>query len=172
MFSLKMIPLSGQHKEIQDLQSVLEAAPNYSLRSTGGPVLSTAAQSLFSALPPSKDYQSKFVLGFYLNEELVGCADIIRGYPDAETAMIGLLLINEKYQRNGLGLQFYEDIETLCKTWPEISRARIGVIETNAEVLPFWKKLGFKETGHRVPFEHGSVKCDNIVLEKILHSFS
>lgn len=138
--------------------------------SQGGPPTSTSAQSLFSALPPDKNYEDKFVLGLYLDPHMVGCADIIRGYPQPDTAMIGCPLLSEKHQHQGLGKSSLALTEKLCLSWPEIHKARIGVVTDNAIVLPFWKKMGFMDTGIRRPYEHGSVRCEVVVLEKVLRS--
>ena len=40
-----------------------------------------------------KSYDDKFVFGIYCGADMVGCADLIRGYPDADTAWLGLLLV-------------------------------------------------------------------------------
>jgi hypothetical protein len=45
---------------------------------------------------------------------------------------------------------------------------RIGVIGTNGLVLPFWKSLGFVETGVRRPYEDNGVISETIVLEKAI----
>lgn len=158
--------LTGKADEVQSLQKVLESAPSYSLKISGSLPSSAEAQDLFVALPPGNDYSDKFVIGFYSDNKMFGCADIIRSFPNEKTAMIGLMLLSENYQAKGLGRIVYELIEKFCLSWPEIERARIGVAETNSLVLPFWEKMGFVKTGERKPFSEGTVKCDNIVLEK------
>lgn len=163
-FSAKI--LSAGPEEIRELQRVLEEAPTYSLRISGAPPTSTEAEELFSALPPGKTYRNKFVLGFYLDGVMVGCADVIRSFPSEDKAMIGLLLLSESHQAKGLGSKAYAEVEKLCLSWPEIEIARIGVVQTNAAVLPFWLKVGFTDTGARRPFEQGRVQSETIVLEK------
>lgn len=166
MHKLETIQLKGNEKERRDLQLVLESAPDYSLKSSGNLPSANEAQNLFTALPPDKTYAEKFVQGIFLNKEMIGCADVIRGHPTNTTAMIGLLILSEKFHGIGLGKEAYSLIENLCLSWPEINTARIGVLETNSKVLPFWKKLGFVETGRRVPYSEGTIKCETIVLEK------
>jgi hypothetical protein len=72
------------------LQCVLEAAPDYFERVSGAPPGSAQAQGMFTALPPDKTYADKFVWGLYEGEAMIGCADVIRGYPVPEKAIIGL----------------------------------------------------------------------------------
>jgi hypothetical protein len=45
---------------------------------------------------------------------------------------------------------------------------RIGVVQANDIVFPFWRSLGFVETGVRRPYQDNGVTSENIVLEKTL----
>ena len=121
--------LTGQRAEMAALQRVLEAAPAYFLTVTGLPPGNAEAQSTFTALP------------------MIGCADVIRGYPVREKAVIGLLLLAEPWQHRGLGRPFATLIEQAICAWPEIERLRLGVAASNTTALTFWRKLGYRETG-------------------------
>ena len=94
--------------------------------------------------------------------------DLLRGYPNNETAMLGLLLLKEKYQGKGLGKKSFEELLIFINSWAEINKIRISVIESNRQVLEFWHSLGFIETGVRRPYENGKVISEAIVLEKLL----
>jgi RimJ/RimL family protein N-acetyltransferase len=147
------------------LQCVLEAAPAYFQAVTGSPPGGAEAQSTFTALPDNKTYADKFVWGFYAGEAMIGCADVIRGYPVRESAVIGLLLLAEDWQRRGLGRAFAALVEQAIAAWPEISRFRLGVVASNAGALAFWRALGYRETGEVKPAHSGFVR-EVIVLEK------
>ena len=149
------------------LQCVLEAAPAYFQTVTGAPPRGALAQSTFTALPPDKTYADKFVWGFYSGDAMIGCADVIRGYPVAEKAVIGLLLLAEPWQRRGLGRIFAALIEQAIATWPEITVLRIGIVATNTGALAFWRKQGFAATGEVKPVASGFV-AETIVLERRL----
>ena len=151
-----------------ELQRILEAAPAYWLRITGELPGNLAAEETFRALPDGKSHDDKFVLGIFVDAELVGCADLVRGYPDSETAMLGLLLLRESHQHMGLGRSAYLAIENFVRSWKQITRMRIGVVAANDSVHPFWKNLGFVETGLRRPYQEGAVVSETIVLEKPL----
>jgi RimJ/RimL family protein N-acetyltransferase len=160
--------LTGERNEMESLQRVFEGAPGYSLNATGDLPGTTEAQALYTEIPPNKTYEDKFVIGYFHNGEMVGCADIVRGYPDDETAMLGLLLFTEKYQKKGLGKFAYSSLEDLCLSWSEVKKVRIGVLETNEHAFVFWKKLGFKENGEKKSWTQGKINCNVIVLEKNL----
>jgi len=149
------------------LQRVLESAPAYFQSVTGSPPGGAEAQTTFTALPPGKTYDDKFVWGLYSGEAMIGCADVIRGYPVREAAMIGLLLLAEDRQRRGLGRAFAALLERRIASWPEIARLRIGVVASNGGALTFWRKEGFRETGELRPPHSGFVR-EVIVLEKPL----
>ena len=158
--------LTGQSAEMAAMQCVLEAAPAYFQTVTGAPPGGAEAQSTFTALPEGKTYDDKFVWGFYSGEAMIGCADVIRGYPVRDKAVIGLLLLAEDWQRRGLGRAFAALVEQRIAAWPEVSRLRIGVVSSNAGALAFWRKQGYRETGEVKA--NPEFVADVIVLEKPL----
>lgn len=128
-----------------------------------------AAEEMFKALPDGKSYDDKFVLGVFTSSgQMIGCADLIRAFPDGETAMLGLLLIRESRQKTGLGRLAYDVIEKIALSWPGIRKVRIGVIGINGTVLAFWRAHGFVETCARIPYAENGVVSETIVLEKAL----
>ena len=159
--------LTGQLAELAALQCVLEAAPTYFLTVTGLPPGNAEAQSTLTALPQGKSYEDKFVWGLYEGEAMIGCADVIRGYPVRDKAVIGLLLLGEPRQGRGLGRAFVALIEQAIGAWPEIRWLRLGVAAPNTGALAFWRKLGYRETGEVKPAPPGIV-ADVLVMEKPL----
>src|SRR4051812_8831343 len=82
--------LTGEPRQMEALQRVIEEAPAYAHRITGVPPGPADALSTYTALPTGKDYEDKFVFGIYVGGTMIGCADLIRGFPSANTAMLGL----------------------------------------------------------------------------------
>ncbi|HSW09778.1 MAG TPA: GNAT family N-acetyltransferase, partial [Bacillota bacterium] len=106
--SVTIRPLKGERSEMGELQRVIEGAPTYAELVTGLPPGRADAQSMYTILPEGKSYEDKFVFGIYRGSEMVGCVDLIRGYPDASTAYCGLLLVSEEHQRRGIGRRAFE----------------------------------------------------------------
>ena len=150
------------------LQAVLEAAPRYYDAVTGLPPGPAEAQSLITDLPPGKSYDDKLVFALYAGAAMIGCADVIRGWNAPHKAIIGLLLLAESRQGRGLGRAFALLVErAIAARWPEIDTLRLGVVASNDGALPFWRALGFVETGE-VKTGPPQWRADVIVLEKPL----
>ncbi|MDR7458453.1 MAG: GNAT family N-acetyltransferase [Armatimonadota bacterium] len=160
--------LLGERSEMAELQRVIEEAPTYAQLVTGVPPGPADAQSTFTILPEGKTYEDKFVFGIYRGSEMVGCADLIRGYPDAATAYLGLLLVSEKHQDQGIGRLAFHLLEESVRGWRTCDRIRTAVVWTNDRVIPFLKGLGFEPTGEIKPYRYGSVASESILFEKSL----
>src|SRR3954468_18143320 len=78
--------LTGERAEMAALQRVLEDAPRYAERITGAPPGPADAQSTYTVLPEGKGHEDKFVYGIDAGGEMIGCADVIRGWPRPDTA--------------------------------------------------------------------------------------
>lgn len=168
MGSVELKRINDEREEFLNLQKVLELAPDFSERTTGARPVASAAQSMITALPPDKGYKDKFVFNIYCDKNPIGCVDLVRGYPDKETAWIGLLLIDERFHRQGLGREAYEKTEQQLRDWPEIRHIGISVVATNDIAVPFWLKMGFSPTGERKPYKHGSIESEIILMRKTL----
>jgi len=145
--------------------------PRYAHRITGVPPGQADAQSTYTALPEGKTYDDKFVFGIYLGTEMVGCADLIRGYPNPTTALLGLLLVSEARQHHGIGKRAYALLEQFVRTWETCDCVRIGIVRTNEEVIPFWSKLRFSPSGEVRPYRYGAISSETVILERRLPSF-
>ncbi len=151
--SLRLI--TGLPTEVQALQGVLEAAPSYYLAVTGRSAGNADAHDMLTALPPDKTGADKFVWGLYAGEAMIGCADVIRGHPARERAVIGLLLLAQPWQRRGLGRAFALQIEQAIGGWPEIECLCLGVAVSNPAAQAFWRNPGYRGTGALRPAPPG-----------------
>jgi GNAT superfamily N-acetyltransferase len=130
------------------LQALLESDSGYTERVTGYPPGPSDALSVLTSVLPGLEPGRKHVLGAWVGSDLVGVTDLLRGWPDEETVLVGLLLIDGTRQGQGLGRQLHEAVLDHVATWPEITRLRIGIVDTNREVAePFWRALGYAPSG-------------------------
>jgi RimJ/RimL family protein N-acetyltransferase len=79
--------------------------------------------------------------------ELVGLIDFRLHWPDEQVVYIGMVMVAEPYQRQGIGTQAW----TLLKPWlaqqAQMQRARLAVEQFNPNALKFFESLGFTVTG-------------------------
>jgi len=168
MRGIRLIRLSHQRSEADKraLQRIYAHAPDYCVRVIGH--VPTIDEMRPAQLPPGKRPEHNYFFGIYLRDEMIGCADLLRGYPDAKTAYLGLVLISERYRRRGLGVRACVELEKIARSWPEISVIRGSVPVTNDIVAKFWQRMGATDTGIRKPYAAGEVKCEAIIFEKKL----
>ena len=130
--------------DVRDLQRILEAAPSYSRLVEGRDPPATAGRDELAALPPGKTHDDKFTFAIEHDGQLIGCADLMRGHPDPNTAYLGLLLFAETFQGQGHGVAALVYLETLAASWG-CTAMRLAVIATNLHALQFWQRQGFVE---------------------------
>jgi len=135
-------------EDLQSLQRLHSSVPNFYQTTFGLPPTGNEAKETFFDLPPGKGLEDKFVIGYFLAEELVGCAEILRFFPDTHTAYIGLLIISESHQGFGIGTQILQRIYQTASIWG-CSQIRLAVISTNTKGHSFWAKAGFQELEQR-----------------------
>lgn len=165
MNTISLVRLSSTPDDILTLQRTLERAPDYSIEVTGRAVAPEAAAALMTELPPGRTMVDKFVFSLVSGQEVVGCADVLRGYPVPGTAFIGLLLICQDLQARGMGAAACDELESLCRSWG-CGTLRLAAVETNAGALRFWEKLGFARTGERREYRCGEVESHLVLMEK------
>jgi ribosomal protein S18 acetylase RimI-like enzyme len=166
--NLQIKRLEGKKDEVRIVQQILEEAPQYSINVSGEHPDQESGAEVFSAIPPKFEYKDKHVLGVYNESFPIGVIDLLIGYPTKEKAFIGLLLISEKYQKQGLGTQTYSELEKYIRQFPIINTIRLSVVESNGWVLKFWEELGFAMTGEAKPYENKAVRSNAVLLEKVV----
>jgi GNAT superfamily N-acetyltransferase len=146
------------------LFGLFEQARAYSLLVEGKlPTIEDAVSDL-SALPPGKKLRDKCYGGYWKDGVLVGCMDLVRGYPEPDIAYLGLLLFGEAHQGHGYGVVAMAHISQLARSW-ECTRLRLAVIDKNARGLRFWQRQGFVELYRKPKPEFTG---DAIVMQRTL----
>jgi len=140
--ALEPVPLDASHRA--DLEALCMAAPGYAWTVYGRAPLPADALEILESRPPGLDPGAKAVVGLYAGTRLAGCIEWLRGYPEADTAYIGLLLLAEDLQGRGHGRAALAWLEGEARR-RGCARLRLAVIETNARALAFWSREGFRE---------------------------
>lgn len=94
-------------------------------------------------LPPGKNKEDKYYLGFFEGNSLVAVMDLILAYPTEDTSYVGFFMVDAQYQKRGIGARIIgETFECLKETG--YSKVRLGVDKGNLQSFRFWSKNRFE----------------------------
>lgn len=168
MNALKLVRLDHKLQNIALVQDLLESAPSYCLNVSGEIAGVDDGGEVFAAIPPNFPIGDKHVIGIFSENILNGMIDCLIGFPSRDKAHIGLLLLNENWQSQGLGKLAYFNLEEYLRSFPSISKIRLAVVITNNKVLKYWEKMGFLLTGEVKPYFNKSIHSEALIMEKEL----
>ena len=142
---------------VDDLQALLEACTGYAEQVTGYPTGPSDALSTLLRRPDGLAAESKTVLGLREGDALLGCADLLAGWPDRGTATIGLLVVHPDHRRRGLGRRLHAEVAAVMAR-AGARRLRVGVVDTAASSTPFWEALGYEPEGDALPYRYDRLR--------------
>lgn len=79
--------------------------------------------------------------------ELIGLVDFRLHWPTEQTAYLGMLMVAEPYQRQGIGTQAWALLCPWLAQSAQMAKVRLGVEQFNPQALQFFQQLGFAFTG-------------------------
>ena len=111
--------------------------------------------NFFNGGPAAIDQSKSLHLGLFLPDgQLVAIVGAIFGFPNADDAYIGLLLIDPAHRGKRLGQQMVDHVFDAAKA-KGATRILIAVLEENVKAHRFWSKLGFTEDMRSLPKQIG-----------------
>lgn len=127
----------------------------------------TSEEELINIIASSNHYLLKFIR----DEKIIGSVLLIA---KKEVLYLGMLTVSPELQNSGIGKQLLQAAEQLAQQL-ELSRIQMTVIGIRKELLAWYMRNGYEDTGVREPFPFGegdkaltSEPLDFIVLEKKL----
>ena len=164
-----MFALDGYHvarlaaADAADVQSLYQRCDDYHVAYEGIQTRPAAGAEELASAPPGRGTDDKFPFGIYsLDGELLAFLELFRNYPAEGEWWIGLLMLDPKVRRLGLGREIF-----LCAAkWAQANGAgaiQLAVLATETAALRFWKRLGFAEIGRR-PHESQAQRKSHTVL--------
>lgn len=121
-------------------------APDYWLLAEGRMDAERQAQEFFTDAPPNCDPAQSDRLGLFLNQRLSGVAEVSYGFPEANDAYLGLMILGPWAQGAGHGRAFLAHAEGLARK-RHATRLFLAVLDVNPRGRAFWEREGFRDTG-------------------------
>lgn len=104
------------------------------------------AEAFFIDTPPGCDPAASHRLGLFEHSDLAGVAELSFGFPEPDSAYLGLMVLAPARRGRGLGRAFLQHLETLARNRGS-SQLFLAVLEENQAGRAFWQAQGFAETG-------------------------
>ncbi len=100
--------------------------------------------------------------------QLVGLIDFRLRWPDPDTAYLGILLVAEPFQRQGVGGDAWALLEPWLADEAGLREVKLGVEQFNPGALRFFQSLGFALTGEAQRIRSGKRMVRLLAMEKEL----
>ena len=163
MDMIKLISVNNDELKNEALNVYLENNYYFSKISDNPPSISNVEEDI-EVIPNGVQKNQKNYRLISFNDEILGVVDFLSDYPEKDTILIGLFIIKNDKQKQGLGTKIFRYLENLFKD-KKFLKIRIGVLVDNEIGLSFWKKQNFKEIERKfLKFEKS--KKEVIVMEK------
>lgn len=137
-FSEKYRVREMTEKDIGELFEFCRTNPFY-YEMAGQEVTQADIQRDIMLLPPGKNRESKYYVGFFECNHLTAVLDLIDGYPDEMTAYIGFFMVDGRNSGCGIGTCI---INELCSELKRsgFSAVRLAYVRDNPQAGHFWVK--------------------------------
>ena len=163
MDMIKLISVNNDKLKNEALNVYLENNYYFSKISDNPPSISNVEEDIEAISNGVQKNQKNYRL-ISFNDEILGVVDFLSDYPEKDTILIGLFIIKNDKQKQGLGTKIFRYLENLFKD-KKFLKIRIGVLVDNEIGLSFWKKQNFKEIERKfLKFEKSEKEV--IVMEK------
>ncbi len=172
-FQITLMPLSTEHHEAL-LQEVYANTPGYwAMYSMLTAPNGQAARDLAEA----KETLGRTMMGIVkpiapgnpdAGGEMIGLVDFRLHWPGEQIAYVGMVMVAEPLQRQGIGTQAWALLEPWLAGNAGIRKARVGVEQFNTGAMAFFHRLGFIMTGEANRVKVGDKMVRLLYMEREL----
>ncbi|WP_048000921.1 GNAT family N-acetyltransferase [Lactiplantibacillus herbarum] len=150
-FKIKLLTLADQ----EALMQLEQSNPEYHQYFSPEPLTAAEVERDLTAHPDELAAEQKQVFGFYLANHLVAVLDVLSQYPQEQCLFVGLLMVNQAYQRKTVGSVIATGLMQAALQ-SDIKMIQLTRVSADEGVAHFWQKLGF-EDGNQLflPLQHG-----------------
>ena len=135
--------------EFEQLVGFMLANPVYRLQTQGRPHQRRDAVDLAQDLPAGASAGQKYLWTLWHHDRLVGCLEVLRGWPQAHVVYIGFLMTDERQRHRGHARAALRLLAQRTRSWPGVRRWRLAVVDSQEDALRFWRRAGFAPTGEQ-----------------------
>ena len=160
MDMIKLISVNNDELKNEALNVYLENNYYFS-KISDNPLSISNVEEDIEVIPNGVQKNQKNYRLISFNDEILGVVDFLSDYPEKDTILIGLFIIKNDKQKQGLGTKIFRYLEKSFKN-KKFLKIRIGVLVDNEIGLSFWKKQNIKEIERK--FEKSEKEV--IVMEK------
>ena len=148
--------------DLPQLQTLCLGNPLYYAH-LGEEVTLDSLRGELTVLPKGKELCDKYFFGLYDGGALIAAIDLIDGYPEADVAYLGWLILSSERQGRGEGTAIVQELTDFLRK-QGFRALRLACVVGNPQSAHFWEKNGLVPDGKRSERE----KCTVIELERVL----
>ncbi|MBB6464613.1 GNAT superfamily N-acetyltransferase [Aminobacter lissarensis] len=138
---IRLLVPGSDNAAVRDLY---DRAADFVMLESGTEPSDAMVEQFFTDCPPGVDFATSQKLGMFRpSGQLVAIADLAFGYPEADDAYVGLLLLDESCRGMGLGRTFLDHLTGIARA-RNARRLLIAVLDENARGRAFWEREGFR----------------------------
>lgn len=173
MTAVSLLPLSLEH-HVAALQQVYRLTPGYwKMYHLPAAPADQGEQDLKAMEAEPGRYGMGILLPNEPNDpeagaQLVGVIDFRLHWPGENVAYLGMLMVAEPFQRQGIGSEAWRLLEPWLVEAAQMERVRLGVEQFNPDALQFFQSLGFRLTGDSQRVKSGKRLVRLLYMEKDL----
>jgi GNAT superfamily N-acetyltransferase len=124
----------------------LHRAADYVRLERGADPSPEVARDSFTDCPPGCDPAQSLRLGAFEHGNLIAMTEMAKGYPEADSAYLGLLLIAAQARGRGVGRWIVRYLQARAHEMG-MTAICLGVLAANPRGRAFWEREGFRDTG-------------------------
>lgn len=172
LHTLSLIPVSGEHHTVA-VQALYYATPGYwEMYHWPGTPPGQAERDLQAVAETSGRYMLGIVRRVQAADpaagaELIGLIDFRLHWPAEQTVYVGMLMVAETWQRQGVGAKAWRLLEPWLLQTAQMKKARLGVEQFNHKGHQFFTSLGFHLTGEADRLKVGEKLVRLLYMEKV-----
>lgn len=87
---------------------------------------------------------------------------------DGTTARLGMLVVQDEYQRGGVGRQVLDHFEDYSRRVWGIERFSLGALSSRKALLAWYQRRGYRDVGKRTPFPRESMSSAGVIVPEDL----